>query len=1541
MSKGNRDDIANHIAIIGMAGRFPGARNLDEFWSNLADGVESIRFFSDEELLEAGADPDLIGRDNYVKAKGYLEDAEYFDAGFFGYIPREADILDPQQRVFLECAWETFEAAGYDPDAIDGPVGVFAGVSLNSYAFSNLLQNATLVEQMGAYQLMLGNDKDFLPTRVSYKLNLKGPSVLIQTACSTSLVAVQFACQSLLDFQSDMALAGGISITFPRKAGYLYQEGMILSPDGHCRAFDAGALGTLGGEGVGIVLLKRLEDALEDGDNIRAVILGGAVNNDGSGKIGYTAPSVDGQSEVISMAHAVADVGPDSISYVETHGTGTNLGDPIEIAGLTQAFRLETDRTGYCAIGSLKTNVGHLDAAAGVASLIKTVLALEHRQIPPSLHFESPNPEIDFDTSPFFVNTTLTDWESGATPRRAGVSSFGIGGTNVHVVVEESPRPADEPAAPGHCLVPLSAMTEDALQSATTNLADHLGRHRDLPLADIAYTLQAGRRHFAQRRFVVGSSIDEVIERLDAADAKRAATGRTESDAGKVAFLFTGQGSQYVNMARALYEEYDVFREQLDTCAEHLRAHLDLDIREVLYPAADLTAEADDRINQTGLAQPTLFAIEYSMAKLWMDWGVQPSALLGHSVGEYVAACIAGVYSLQDGLRLIAERGRLMQAQPSGTMLAVPMGEDELEPLLGDELSLAAVNAPGFCVVSGPEHAAADFERALAERGVEGQRLKTSHAFHSSMMDPIIDSFTAAVAETELHAPSLPVLSNVTGTWMRDDDAMDPAYWSRHLRQTVRFADGAAELTGDGDTVLLEVGPGNTLASLARQQPGASARRIISCLRHPRDDSPDGEVLMQALGQLWLAGVPLDWQRVHGGRARRRVPLPSYPFQRERHVIDAQADRATPAMRSTGDLDKKSDLGDWFYVPSWRRTAPLPDPGTIEDDPGWLVFVDDEGYGEALVESLRGLGQTVTAVRAGTEYLHSDEHGFEIDPGALDDYGRLIDELARSNDSPGRIVHLWNVSGASGTPDAPRLRDLGFFSLVYIIRTWVDRRGDEPLRIDVVSNGTQNVDGTEEIAADKATILGPGIVIRQEYPQIACRNYDIGPISPDDYPIPSTVSRIVAEMMANPVERSVAIRRDQRWVFDVDPVYIDSAGHDAAIAMPALRRGGVYLVTGGLGTIGLSIASFLAESLGARLVLTGRTQLPPREAWDAFLDDDDCDAGTRAKIAAVQHLEAQGAEVLVHSADVADETAMGAVFDAIDDRFGELNGVIHAAGLIGRESLTPFAELDRARCETQFRPKVDGLRVLARLVADRPLDFCLVTSSLASQLGGFGFAAYAAANAFMDAFVKERNRTSDTAWIAVNWDGWQEDEAAAELGGTHALAMTPQEGVEAFARIMTRPELENVLVSTGDLRHRLEQWTYIRQQADERQDGAEATSGQHARPDVSSSFRAPETDAEIAVAGIWQELLGIDSIGADDDFFELGGDSLLATRIVARLREAFQVEVPLRELFEESTVTALAARVEDILIEQIEGLSDEEAEQQMRPAAPTAGVEHD
>lgn len=1538
MSNPDVQEPLDAIAIIGMSGRFPGAANLDAFWQNLSDGVESVSFFSDEELRASGVGPGLLQHPNYVKARAILEGVDLFDAPFFGFNPRETEMTDPQHRLFLECAWEALEDAGYSSNGLEVPVAVYAGTSWSSYLM-DIYSRPSSSDFLDPFRVLLGNDKDHLPTWVSYKLNLKGLSVNVQTACSTSLVAVHLACQSLLTYQSDMALAGGVTINVPQKSGYIYEEGGIGSPDGHCRVFDEKARGSVNGSGVGAVVLKRLSEALADGDTIHAVVKGSAVNNDGATKISYTAPSIDGQTEVIAMAQAVAGVEADSISMIEAHGSGTAVGDPIEVAALTRAFRFAAGKARSVALGSVKSNVGHTGSAAGIAGLLKTVLSLKHRQIPPSLHFERPNPQIDFESGPFYVNTKLTEWRADGGPRRAGVSSFGIGGTNAHVVLEEAPP--REPSGPSRewQLLLVSARTPAALEAATDRLSAHLRRHPELPLADTAYTLQVGRRGFRHRRVLLCRDAEDAARALEARDPRRVLTGASQLQKRRVAFMFPGLGDQHVNMALGLYRAEPKFREQFDLCCELLRPPLGVDLREVIYPAgvggtddaAASTApqgldlrklltprgeqpdEQTRRLNQTALTQPAVFVVEYALAQLWLEWGVRPEAMIGYSVGEYVAACLAGVLSLEDALRLLAHRARLIDGLPAGSMLAVPLSEAETAALLGPELSIAAINGPSMCVVSGPPAAIDEMALALARREIACRPLQTSHAFHSRTMNPIAQEFAGLFSSIKLRPPQIPYLSNVTGDWITKEEATDPGYWTRHLLQTVRFADGVRELWHEEGRVLLEVGPGQTLSSLVIQQTdfGPDKERVVlPSMRHAYDSQADTAFLANTVGRLWLAGVEPDWSKFYAREKRHRVPVPTYPFERQRYWADAQpggqaegvGEPAPPAERSRA-------VSDWFYIPSWKLSVP-PRLTPAETADNWLVLSDAQRLGEKVVGRLEERGEQAVTVHAGREFARLGERAYTIDPQKLEDYSALAEELAEREQLPTRIVHLWGVTDADAAPpsgierfNAAQVE--GFNSLVYLAQAVAEKQKEHEIHVAVVTNGVLAVTGEERPRPEKATVLTPSMVIPRAMPRLTCRNIDVvlpGPGDPFERTLPE---RLIAECAPHSSGEIIAYRRGRRWVRDYQPAQVETG--DGRPSM--LRGGGVYLITGGLTGVGAHLAEYLARTVGARLALIESADFPSpdeREAWPHAGDGRDSLGG---KIEKLNSLRALGAEVEVLAADVASESEMGAAVARVYERFGALHGVAHTVETADPTAADPAGGLEGA---TPSHSKVRGVYALERVLASREVDFCLLVSSLAALLGQTGSMPQGAANLFSDAFAHAKQADdADARWVSVSWDEEASEAEAAEIW-SHVFALGPVAQVVVSARDL------GALVARADgggVRPSAEQFSAV------------AARPLYARPDIGTPYAPPESPTEIKIAEIWQTLLGIESVGIYDNFFQLGGNSLVGIQLATHLRDAFQVNIALTAVFEVPTVSELALAIEDLLLSEIEGLEEIDEQQ--------------
>jgi natural product biosynthesis luciferase-like monooxygenase protein len=1329
------------VAIIGMAGRFPGARNIDEFWSNLRDGVESISTFSPEELEFAAGDADLVRHPRYVRRKAIVTDVELFDFAFFDFTRREAELADPQQRLFLQCAWEALENAGYDPARCGKTTGIFGGVGFNHYLLVNLLSNRRVIESSGFLQTSIRNRTDHLATSVAYKLNLQGPAVTVQTACSTSLVAVHLACQSLLHYESEMVLAGGSSISLPQKSGYLFQEGGILSPDGLCRAFDSRAAGTVTGNGAAVVVLKRLADALADRDHIHAVILGSAIANDGSGKVGYTAPSIEGQSRVIAEALSVAQVDPDSIGYVEAHGTGTKMGDPIEIAALNEAFKPRSSRRSFCALGSVKTNIGHLDAAAGVAGLIKTVLTIERRQVPPSLHFEEPNPEISFHDSPFFVNAALRGWNSEG-PRRAGVSSFGIGGTNAHVVLEESPSVSSGETTRPYQLLLLSAKTSTALEAATARLGDVLQADAPLKLADVAYTLQVGRGEFSHRRAIVAGNREETIKALSSLDPHLVKTGFYEPKSRPVVFMFPGQGAQYVNMGRGLYDHEPTFRKHVDACSRWLEPLLGFWLPNVLFPPAGEEADAMERLKQTHITQPALFVIEYAMAMLWMEWGLQPRAMIGHSIGEYVAACLSGVLSVEDALALVEARGRLMQSVAGGAMLAVPLPADECSAYAAEfSLSLAAVNGPESCVISGPHDSIDRLEEALTARNLACRRLVTSHAFHSSMMESILSEFAGICRGIRFGRPDVPYISNLTGTWVTESDLISSDYWVRHLRQTVRFSEGVRELIKDPDWILLEVGPGRTLSTFARWNPyRATGQVVLNSMRHPSDPGSDEAFLLMTVGKLWMAGVGFYWPGFYRHEQRKRVPLPTYPFEGQRCWVDAQPQTEKPT--ETRKLAKRASIDEWFYAPSWKRSVRELQSDPKQSGGPWLIFSDGCGLAQELATALSRRGVEVLIASDGDSFM-ANGRSFTLGFTTADQYNDLFQQLNDSGQWPSRIIHLSNVVD----PNGPRARfEASFFGPIYLAQAMGRTGKPRPVEILFVSNYMYDVTGDRVIGPERATMLGPCRVIPQEYASISCRQVDID-FTPGQPLQEAFLSQMIMEFASTSPDSIVAYRTGHRWVqsFESLPAW--------SLDRTRLRHGGVYLITGGLGGIGLVIAEYLAREWQAKLILTGRSEFPHREQWVHWLDTHlgQPDAVSR-KIRKVQEIEALEAQVLVLTADVSDRTAMRNAIGEARGRFGCIHGVIHAAGVPGDGVIQ--LKTDEA-ANSVLAPKVKGALVLSEAFADTQLDFFLACSSRSSMLGGFGQVDYCAANAFLDVFAAHSHIAEGNRMVAVNWDAWQ------------------------------------------------------------------------------------------------------------------------------------------------------------------------------------------
>lgn len=1344
--------VAPPVAVVGLAGRFPGADGLDAYWDALVAGTELVRTATGDELRALGVPEHVLRDPRFVPASPVLDGIEEFDAAFFGFTPREAELRDPQHRLFLETAHTALEHAGLDPARPGGRIGVFAGVKENDYLARVLRADPHLDDRLDGMTVGVANDHDFVATLASYALDLRGPSMTVNSACSTSLVAVHLACRALAAGDCEVAVAGAASLEIPQGRGYLAMEGGVLSPDGHCRPFSADAAGTMWGSGVAAVVLMPLDAALAAGHTVHAVLLGSALSNDGAGKAGFTAPGEDGQVAAVSAALRGAGVDPRTVSYVEAHGTGTRLGDPVEVAALTRAYASGDDRQ-WCLLGSVKGNAGHLVAAAGMAGLVKTVLALEHGTVPPTLHAERPNPLIDLPATPFRLATAATPWpRTPGAPRRAGVSAFGIGGTNAHVVVEEAPEvPAVPSTAPRH-LLPVSAKAGAARDEALVRLGRHLGAHPGTDLGDVARTLQVGRGEHPHRAVLVASGTADAAHALLAPDGRRVRTARVPATPPRVALLFTGQGAQYPGMARGAYDTWPAFRDALDTCAGLLVEPLGRDLRDALWPgdAAELAC--------TGLTQPALFAVEWATAALWRSWGVEPAAAVGHSVGELVAATVAGVFALPDALALVAERGRLMQAMPPGAMLAV--GLDEAEVALPPALTVAAVNAPGTCVVAGAVDDVEAYRAELTARGVAATRLRTSHAFHSATMDPVVDAFAAAVAAVPRRAPRLPFPSNTTGGWITDEQAVDPAYWGRQVRAPVRFAQCLATLLGgepDG-WALVEAGPGRTLADLSRRTAGRGAPAPLPTLPPAHDGAPgrDADTALTALGELWLRGVAVDWSGV-AGPGRRRVPLPTYAFRRRRHWADAPASVAPAAPAGP------PAPADRFGVPGWAQAAPVVAPVPVS---GPVVVVADAGTpGDALADRLVAGGDRVVRVRAGAGFEWPAADEVVVDPAERDDWSWLLDGLAESGLPPARVV---DATGLTGGGDPAADADATLRRLLALGQALAG--GPAPdVELVVLTAGAQDVRGDDLTAPGLAVVAGPCRVLPLESPRIRCRHVDV------DRPDPGALRVELGAPDADPV---VALRGGRRWLPTTQPVHLDE-GDPAA----GLRPGGVWLVTGGLGGVGLAVAEHLARRSGARVALLGRTAPPARAA------------------AALARVRAAGGDALTCAADVTDADALRRVRSEVQARFGPVTGIVHAAGLPGGGLV---ALTDAATVAAVVAPKIGGTLALAAVFGDLPLDAFVLCSSVAALTGGLGQVDYVAANAFLDAYARSAERPVAVT-VSIGWGAWLETGMYASWRrGTSAEAAAPADGEPADGGAhpwlpRRRDEPDGTVVLGGDL----------------------------------------------------------------------------------------------------------------------------------------------
>ena len=1365
------------IAVVGMALRVPGANTLEQFWQNILDGRDCLTRSSIDELYQAGVPRRNLANPQSVRAMPKLDDIEYFDASFFNMAASEADRTDPVHRLFLECAWEALEHAGIVPGH-NGPVtGVFGGEE-GYYLRSNL---EDLLEDDPAIQLSLsiGNDIDFFTTRVSNKLNLNGPSFAVMAACATSLLAIHLAVKSIQQGECEVAVAGGGTLILPQLGGYLAGVDGMLSATGRVRTFDAAADGTVFGNGVGVVVLRSLDSALEEGNQVYAVIKGSATSNDGNppGKQSFIAPSPEGQVLAIANALVNADTGADTIGLVEAHGTGTLLGDPVEVKSLTQVYRHYTDKNEYCALGSVKANVGHLRTAAGVVSLIKTCLAIKHGILPPTANFDTPNPKINFKESPFYILREPSEWLQPPHLRRAGISAFGFGGSNAHIVLEGFEQPAADQSSRDNHLFVISAKGDKALTRRLTDLYAYIEDNPDQSPADIAYTLQSGRQAMSHR--ICFHVNDASFSAASVLQSESHISGIATTDPRPLVFLFPGQGSQWPGMGQGLYASEPVYRETVDYCAKFLQQELGFDLRTLIHTDDNnVDQESIAALKQTANAQPALFVVEYATANLFQSWGVIPDAMLGHSVGELVAACIAGVFSLDDALKIVAARSRLMQNCKPGLMAAVLMSAEELSSILPDKVEIATINAPNLTVVSGPTGLIEQFTSDLADKGISSQNLKTSHAFHSWMMEPALDEFRKMMNSIELQPPRIQILSNVTGEPLTENQATDTNYWAEHIRRAVHFSKGLEFLLTKEAPVFIELGPGRTLTDLVRRQ--SEGNVFASMLSNPSAGNLNEQKdALEALGKLWCAGVDVRWQNFYGSENRRKVNLPTYPFQRYRHWIIPDEDESLQEYPLS------------VYEPGWVDV-----PLEIDESPGqgnlWLVFNDKLGLAQAVIRQLGERGEITFSLVPGDDFARINDQQFRIRAGHKDDLAAVLTEMGDTlGEQTLRVLHFWSFTGKeqeNNTVEAFKTASLyGFHTLLALVQAAYDFGINHKLKVLIVANGLAQLDNeTNLLHAEKGLLLGPCRVIPQEINGLAMRCIDM-PSNYLDITDPVLPPTIIAEAMAENKEVLTALRLNGRYAEKMFNLPALSKGK------ARLRQGGTVFITGGVGGLGLLTAKHLFDTVRARLVLCSRWLPPPRDQWVARANKND-KVGRALK--ELIELEASGAEVLVVKTDVTDFDSLSAAVSQARSHFGGINGVVHAAGIIDDG---PVLGKTREDADRVFGAKVIGALNLEKIFADSILDLFIYFSSMSSYYPNVGQADYSAANAVLDRLARRRAKDRPGLCCAMGWAAWTNIGMGISYGEFKPVSQSLFDQLSDISPAGPEEEVGHVLLSTRKL----------------------------------------------------------------------------------------------------------------------------------------------
>ncbi|WP_459209773.1 type I polyketide synthase [Aquimarina rhabdastrellae] len=1455
------------IAIIGMSGRFPKSNSIEEFWENLVEEKELIHFFSDQELEEKGVEKKELNQEHYVKASAYVENTNVFDYPFFKYTLDEARIMNPQTRLMHHLVWEALEDAGCNIEEYTKKIGIFFGANKDlNWSLHASLTNDLNVDHLTKEKL---SNPNFMASLIAYKLNFKGPCYFIDTACSTSLSTTHLACRSLLLNECGTAVVGGVRLLSREDNGYKYVEGTIMSKDGHNRSFDSESSGTIGSDGAGVVVLKRLEDALKDNDNIYAVIKGSAMNNDGKAKAGYTMPSVEGQFECIKLAQKIAGVAPTDVTYIETHGTATKIGDPIEIEALNKVFNNDTNHK--CAIGTIKSNMGHADEAAGITGLIKTALAINNKIIPASLHYKKPNKTINFNEGPFYVNHASQKWESeNQKPLTAGVSSLGIGGTNVHVVLQEAPVVEKRKTNKTYKLIRYSAKTETALEQYEDKLLKFV-ENNDIDIFDLSYTMQLGRKRFDFVKYLAVKDNKELITSLKEKNTKTTIV-KPKSN---IVFMFSGQGSQYINMGKNLYDIYPVFKQFLDNGFNYLEDLSGINYRGILFNNTD---EAVKKINQTIYTQPLLFVFEYALAQLLITLGVRPTYMIGHSLGEYIAATISGVFSFEEALKIISRRAELMAKVPEGDMLSIAASLQRVRKEVLRNVSIAAINAHDSFVVSGAKNDIDLVKKELEKEEILFTVLKTSHAFHSSMMDVILEDFEEALKNIKLQKPQIPFISNITGDFITEEEATSVKYWSNHITAAVEFEKGIKKLLAIDYSLFIEIGPGRTLTSFFKKSQNQSlSNDVLTTVRHPKENIDDNEFFTKFLGELWSNGLDIDWEEYYKEDKPNKISIPTYAF--DEYDIPSKVTLDDSIVKKENLLQTKKEISKALFIPSWKYVPRSKKVETVfSKEKRSLVFNNDSPFGKKLIAQLKQDNKEVIEVVKGNQFNIDLPNKITINPDSLSDYNDLLLHLETINFEHDFIVYAWELNENSSitTQNSYLGYNMKFNNILKMIKAFKLEETTDPKKVVIISNKNYRVTGSEDlkqINQHTHTLLK---VLTQESKNVyaSCIDIDL-----DSY----TLQDIVA--ISNELEIStkfciVAFRNDRRWIPYYQPLQTEEKEN---YRTPVIKKNGNYIITGTLDNIQYILTNHLLKEYQTNIIT---------------LTDKNFDEWNDESKGLYEKLKKQQGTITISYVDISDYESLSSEIENIENRFVSIDGIIHMARNVDVTQAMLVEDIMEDTIKKHFLPRVNGLINIDRIVKEKAIDFVKIISSLSSFLGGITYGAYASASAQMDNIVLRNNKEN---WSILNLDKVDDEDPW----------IKQNELINVFHYSFLHSDIKQVLVSKRNLNN-------LPDISDKKKSKVGV---QINRKIIKTTYTAPKTDTESLVINLFENLFGVTGLGIKDDFFELGGDSLKAVLLINKLRKDIGVVIKMSDIFSNKTIEDIS-----IVIDQIKWMQEEDNE---------------